>query len=255
LMQRHSRQGSNSGRICLGIPPITAVEHVPGWKGSAEPATPRRGDTGGHPASSTPATGTAEIGEAMALPSTGVVDAGRSSDRLPRRLPLAAEVAGVAGQTVEPNAGRPSSNIPVLAPASAVSADAGDLGPPARPSRAVAGRLTGGRRATAAYHRPSPRSSAGGARQSDPGGAAGHSQRGDDMPIRGADRRGDRTGADRHLFRPAPATVPAKVKSQPTHPFRLQGIRGTGEEAIVIDTECHRSRVVTGIERSLRVVK
>jgi len=45
------------------------------------------------------------------------------------------------------------------------------------------------------------------------------------------------------------------VKSQPTHPFRLLGIRGTGEEAIVIDTECHRSRVVTGIERSLRVVK
>jgi len=49
LMQRHSRQGSNSGRICLGIPPITAVEHVPGWKGSAEPTTPRRGDAGGHP--------------------------------------------------------------------------------------------------------------------------------------------------------------------------------------------------------------
>jgi len=28
---------------------MTAVEHVLGWKGSAEPTTPRRGDTGGHP--------------------------------------------------------------------------------------------------------------------------------------------------------------------------------------------------------------
>ena len=75
------------------------------------------------------------------------------------------------------------------------------------------------------------------------------------MTCPSAARIGDRTGADRHLFRPVPATVPAKVKSQPAHPFRLLGIRGTGEEAIVIDTECHRSRVVTGIERSLRVVK
>jgi hypothetical protein len=49
LMQRHSRQDSNSGRICFSIPPMTAVEHVLGWKGSAEPTTPRRGDTGGHP--------------------------------------------------------------------------------------------------------------------------------------------------------------------------------------------------------------
>lgn len=28
---------------------MTAVKRVPGWKGSAEPTTPRRGETGGHP--------------------------------------------------------------------------------------------------------------------------------------------------------------------------------------------------------------
>ena len=43
------------------------------------------------------------------------------------------------------------------------------------------------------------------------------------MTCPSAARIGNRTGADRHLFRPVPATVPAKVKSQPAHPFRLLG--------------------------------